>query len=114
MKINGGYEGFRAEGSPKTDWQATVAYTYDAERAWRRKSSRSPSFTKTYEQKPYGALRDDINSSTPHARPKRPIENVPRTGDLCAHRPAPRSSATRSTCARSTRSPNLAIVLPTA
>src|SRR6185295_4890002 len=29
VALKGGYEGYPAEGSPKTDWTANVAYTYD-------------------------------------------------------------------------------------
>jgi len=29
VNIKGCYEGYPAEGSPKTDWQATVSFAYD-------------------------------------------------------------------------------------
>jgi len=42
------------------------------------------SFTKIYDQKPQGALRDDINRLYPGLRIRKPIENLTRLGDLCA------------------------------
>ena len=40
--------------------------------------------TKTYWQKPHGALRDEINRLYSGMRVKKPIEGLTRTGDVCA------------------------------
>jgi len=40
--------------------------------------------TKTYMQKPQGELRDEISRIYPSMRVKKPIETLPRTGDICA------------------------------
>jgi Flp pilus assembly protein TadD len=84
ISLHGGYEGYPAEGKPKTDWDATVLYTYDEQTRVTREELNVTSFTKTYDQKPQGTLRDDINRLYPTMRAKRPIENVQRVGDLCA------------------------------
>jgi hypothetical protein len=84
VTIRGGYEGYPAEGKPKSDWAATVAYTYDDKSRVAKEELAVTSFNKTYELKPQGALRDDINRLYPTMRVKRPIENVQRIGDLCA------------------------------
>ncbi|MFL6246165.1 MAG: tetratricopeptide repeat protein [Thermoanaerobaculia bacterium] len=84
VNIRGGVEGFPAEGKPKTDWSATVSYAYDDKGRVAKEELAVTSFTKTYDQKPAGALRDDINKLYPSMRARRPIENVNRIGDLCA------------------------------
>jgi hypothetical protein len=84
VNIRGGVEGFAAEGKPKTDWSATVSYAYDDKGRVAKEELAVTSFTKTYDQKPVGALRDDINRLYPSMRAKRPIENVNGFGDLCA------------------------------
>ncbi|HEV7768369.1 MAG TPA: tetratricopeptide repeat protein [Thermoanaerobaculia bacterium] len=82
--LRGGYEGYPAEGKPKTDWAATIVWAYDEKSRLAKEELAVTSFTKTYDLKPQGALRDDINRLYPSMRVKRPIENVQRTGDLCA------------------------------
>lgn len=85
VTLKGGYEGFVPEGSPKTDWQATVSYAYDDKARVSKEELAVTSFAKMYQQKPQGALRDDINRLfTGGARVKKPIETMLRTGDLCA------------------------------
>ncbi len=84
VNIHGGVEGFAAEGKPKTDWSATVSYAYDDKGRVAKEELAVTSFTKTYDQRPAGALRDDISRLYPSMRAKRPIENVHRIGDLCA------------------------------
>jgi tetratricopeptide (TPR) repeat protein len=84
VNIHGGYEGYPAEGKPKTDWTATVAYSYDDQSRVEKEELKVTSFTKTYDQKPHGELRGDINRIYPTMRVRRPIENVQRAGDLCA------------------------------
>jgi tetratricopeptide (TPR) repeat protein len=82
--IKGGYEGFLAEGAPKTDWSAAIAYTYDDKGRVAKEELSLASLNKTYQQRPHGELRDETNRLYVSMRPKRPIENVHRVGDLCA------------------------------
>jgi tetratricopeptide (TPR) repeat protein len=84
VNLRGGNEGYPAEGKPKTDWAATIGYAYDEKGHVAKEELAVTSFTKTYDQKPNGALRDDVNRLYPSMRAKRPIENVQRIGDLCA------------------------------
>ncbi|HKO56320.1 MAG TPA: tetratricopeptide repeat protein [Thermoanaerobaculia bacterium] len=84
VKLAGGYTGFLPEGAPKVDWTATVAYTYDPNARVTKEELALTSMNKVYTQRPTGALRDDINKLYLGMRPNRPIENVIRTGDLCA------------------------------
>lgn len=84
VSLRGAVEGFVAEGKPKTDWAATVSYTYDDKRRVAKEELAVTSFTKTYDQKAAGAIRDEVNRLYPSMRVKRPIENVQRIGDLCA------------------------------
>jgi len=72
--FHGGYDGFPSEGAPHAAWQAELKSNQLA----------VTSFTKEYMQKPQGNLRDEVNALYPTMRVKRPIENVLRTGDLCA------------------------------
>lgn len=82
--IRGGYEGFPAEGKPKSEWTAAVDWTYDEKGRLAKEELTVTSMTKTYEQKPLGALRDEVQRLYPSMRARRPIENVQRVGDLCA------------------------------
>lgn len=84
VAVKGGYEGFPAEGAPKTDWQATIGYTYDGTGRVTREELAVTSLAKTYLQKPDGALRDEVNRIYTGMRVKRPLENVQRIGDVCA------------------------------
>ena len=84
VSLKGGYDGFPAEGSPKTEWQATVSYAYDDKARVSKEQLDVTSFTKTYQQKPQGALRDEVNHMFGGMRVKKPIETLLRTGDLCA------------------------------
>ena len=84
VAVKGGYQGFPAEGNPKTDWAANVVYTYDDKARVTKEEVTLAALNKTYESKPAGALRDDINRLYPNMRVKRPIENLQRSGDLCA------------------------------
>ncbi len=83
-KLHGGYEGFLAEGSPKTDWTASIAYAYDTNARETKEDLTVTSFTKMYTQKPYGTYRDEVTKIYPAMRVRRPIDNVVRMGDLCA------------------------------
>ncbi len=83
VKIKGGYEGFLAEGAPKTDWAATIAYSYDDKSRVSREELSLASLNKVYQQRPHGELRDEVNRLYTTMRPKKPLENVHRVGDLC-------------------------------
>lgn len=82
--IDGGYEGFPAEGAPSTRWQVAVVYNYDAAGRLVKEDLTLASFQKTYMQRPLGALREEASRMYVSMRPKRPIENAIRLGDLCA------------------------------
>lgn len=84
VALKGGYDGFPAEGAPKTEWAATIGYTYDAQGRVAREELAVTSLAKMYMQKPDGALRDEIGRIYAGMRVKRPIENVQRVGDVCA------------------------------
>lgn len=83
VNIKGGYEGYPAEGAPKTDWQTAITFTYDANGRVTKEDLAITSFSKIYTQKAAGALRDDISRLYLSMRARRPIENLVRTGDLC-------------------------------
>ncbi|HVR40415.1 MAG TPA: hypothetical protein VMU84_15065, partial [Thermoanaerobaculia bacterium] len=61
VKLKGGYDGYPAEGSPQTSWEAAVAYTYDDKARVTKEELSVTSLSKTYSQKPAGALRDETN-----------------------------------------------------
>ncbi|MEA2462638.1 MAG: hypothetical protein QOJ98_385 [Acidobacteriota bacterium] len=82
--IKGGYEGYQTEGKPKTDWTANVAYTYDDQARVTKEELAVTSLNKTYDAKPHGALRDDIQRLYQNFRVRRPLETAQRQGDLCA------------------------------
>ncbi len=71
VTIKGGYDGYVVEGSPKVEWQAAIAYSYDAQSRVSKEDLAVTSLAKTY-------------TMYPLMRVRRPIENVSRMGDLCA------------------------------
>lgn len=84
VTVRGGYDGFPAEGAPRSDWQAAIGYTYDTRGRVASEELNVASHAKTYTAKPDGELRDEINRVYSGMRVKRPIENVQRIGDVCA------------------------------
>lgn len=82
--ISGGYDGYVAEGAPKTQWTATIGYSYDEQGRVAKEELAVTSFEKTYQQKPHGALRDEVGKLYTTMRVKKPVENVGRVGDICA------------------------------
>jgi tetratricopeptide (TPR) repeat protein len=108
VKIAGGYDGFVAEGSPKTQWQATVGYTYDDQARVAKEELAVTSFEKVYNQKAIGAIRDEIGKLYPGMRLKKPVEAITRVGDVCA------SGLANPIDLRPfyAMSPNLAVALP--
>jgi tetratricopeptide (TPR) repeat protein len=81
--IKGGYDGWAAEGSPKTDWQANVGLSYDANGRVTREELAVMAMNKMYQQRPIGAVRDEVSRMYPSMRTKRPLEGINR-GDYCA------------------------------
>jgi tetratricopeptide (TPR) repeat protein len=84
VKIAGGYEGTVVEGSPRTDWTATIAYAYDTASRVTKEDLTVTAFSKIYKQKPYGAERGDVSKLYDRMRVNRPIENMLSAGDRCA------------------------------
>lgn len=84
VTVKGGYDGYVPEGSPKVEWQATVAYTYDEKKRIATEELNVTSMAKTYMQKPIDSLRDEISRLYPGMRVKKPVEGIQRAGDLCA------------------------------
>lgn len=111
VQLKGGYEGFQAEGKPKTDWTASVIYAYDDQSRVTKEELAVTSFTKTYDAKPHGALRDDVNRLYTTMRVRRPIENASRVGDLCASAGAQTLTNAIDLRPFYVMSPNLAIAL---
>jgi tetratricopeptide (TPR) repeat protein len=109
--IHGGYEGFAAEGKPKTDWTANVTYAYDDHSRVTKEELAVTSLTKIYDAKPHGALRDDINRLYPTMRAKRPVDSIQRSGDVCASAGATSLSNPIDLRPFYAMSPNLAIAL---
>ena len=82
-KIHGGYDGYTPEGSPRVDWDVTTSYAYDANGRLTKEDLAVTSMSKTFAAKPIGALRDEVAKFYLSMRPKRPVENISRVGDLC-------------------------------
>jgi Tfp pilus assembly protein PilF len=82
--ITSSYDGFAAEGAPKTTWTADVAWTYDDAGRVAKEELAVKTFEKTYQQKAQGELRDEVGRLYTTMHVKKPIENVSRVGDLCA------------------------------
>jgi tetratricopeptide (TPR) repeat protein len=87
VKLSGGYDGPAAEGTPSSKWAATIAYTYDpndpAARLLKEELAVT-SWVKIYQQRPHGALRDDVEKFYGGVRAKREIERIFVVGDVCA------------------------------
>jgi len=84
VKIKGGYDGYVVEGSPRVEWQAAIAYSYDPQSRVAKEDLAVTSLVKTYTNKPIGAERDEVSRIYPIMRVRRPVENASRVGDLCA------------------------------
>jgi len=82
VKIQGGYDGYAAEGSPRADWTATIAYTFDAASRVAKEDLAVTMMTKTYTAKPIGATREELSRVYPNMRVRKPLENAQR-GDYC-------------------------------
>jgi tetratricopeptide (TPR) repeat protein len=83
LKIRGGYNGPVVQGSPRLDWEANIAYTYDANGRLTKEDLALTSMTKTYTERPYGAERQEIGSLYQDMRVRKPIERMLSAGDRC-------------------------------
>ncbi len=111
VAIQGGYEGFAAEGKPKAEWTATVTYGFDEQQRVSKEELVVTSLSKTYEAKALGAIRDDLERIWPTMRVRRPIENAARSGDLCASAGAAALANAVDLRPFYTMSPNLGVAL---
>ncbi|HXG57809.1 MAG TPA: tetratricopeptide repeat protein [Thermoanaerobaculia bacterium] len=84
VSLTGGYDGYVVEGSPKVTWKANVSYVYDAKGRLAKEEFSLAGFEKIYNQKAVGHYRDEIERFYPRMRVRRPVENITRTGDVCA------------------------------
>lgn len=112
VTVRGGYDGFPAEGAPRSDWQAAIAYAYDTKGRVASEELNVTSQSKMYTAKPDGELRDEINRVYTGMRVKRPLENVQRIGDVCATAGSTLISNAIDLRPFYAVSPNLAIALP--
>ena len=112
VTVRGGYDGFPAEGAPRSDWQAAIAYAYDTKGRVASEELNVTSQAKMYTVKPDGALREEINRVYTGMRVKRPLENVQRIGDVCATAGSSLISNAIDLRPFYAVSPNLAIALP--
>lgn len=110
--MTGGYEGFPAEGSPSSNWTATVTYAYDSAGRVVSEELNVTSQSKSYNVRPLGELRDEVNRLYPTMRLKKSIEGLQRTGDLCVASGAAALANPVDLRPFYTLSPNLAIQLP--
>jgi Tfp pilus assembly protein PilF len=83
LKIRGGYTGPTVQGSPRTEWEATAAYAYDADGRLTKEELVVTSMTKTYEEKAYGMERQEVATLYPDMRVRKPVERLLATGDRC-------------------------------
>ena len=83
LKIRGGYTGTVVQGSPRLDWEANIAYAYDANDRLTREELAVASMVKTYMERPYGAERQEIATIYPEMRIRKPIERMLSLGDRC-------------------------------
>lgn len=112
VALRGGYEGYPAEGAPRSEWQASVNYAYDEKGRVAKEELSVTAHDKMYTLKPDGAIRDELNRVYGGVRVKRPLDSIQRLGDICAT-----SGSSLITNAIDLRpfyamSPNLAIALP--
>lgn len=105
------YDGYPVEGSPHTEWTASIAYTYDEVGRLAKEEFILGKYEKTYTAKAVGNVRDEIQRLDPNARPKKSID-VRRTGDHCALAGTMILGNQIDLRPLYTLSPNLAIQLP--
>ncbi|MDP9361884.1 MAG: tetratricopeptide repeat protein [Acidobacteriota bacterium] len=84
LKIRWGYTGTVVQGSPRMDWEANIAYAYDANDRLTKEELAVASMAKTYMERPYGAERQEIATMYPGMRVRKPIDRILSLGDRCA------------------------------
>lgn len=105
------YDGYPVEGSPRTEWNGTIAYTYDANGRVATEEFLLGRYEKTLSARAIGAIRDELHRLDPTARPKKPSD-IRRSGDLCATAGTMILGNQIDLRPLYTLSPNLAILLP--
>ncbi len=83
VKIRGGYNGTVVQGSPRLDWEANITFAYDTNDRLTKEDLALTSMTKTYNERPYGAERQETGSLYQDMRVRKPIERMLSTGDRC-------------------------------
>lgn len=84
LKIRGGYTGTVVKGSPRFDWEANVAYAYDAADRLTKEELIVGSMSKVYAERPYGAERQETSTLYQDMRVRKPIDRMLSMGDRCA------------------------------
>jgi Flp pilus assembly protein TadD len=112
LKIRGGYTGPTVQGSPHAEWEANVAYAYDANTHLTKEELAVTSMTKTYPDKAYGTQRQEIATLYPDMRVRKPVERLLATGDRCGVSGATILSNEMDLRPFYAFSPNLAMTLP--
>ena len=84
LKIRGGYTGTVVQGSPRFDWEANIAYSYDTNDRLTKEELAVTAMAKTYMERPYGAERQEIGALYQDMRVRKPIERILSLGDRCA------------------------------
>jgi tetratricopeptide (TPR) repeat protein len=83
VKIRGGYNGTVVQGSPRLDWEANITYAYDTNDRLTKEDLTLTSMTKTFNERPYGAERQEIGSLYQDMRVRKPVEHMLSAGDRC-------------------------------
>lgn len=83
VKVRGGYTGTVVQGLPRLDWEADIAYAYDADDRLTKEELVVASMIKTYMERPYGAERQEIAAMYPEMRVRKPIDRILGLGDRC-------------------------------
>jgi hypothetical protein len=83
LKIRGAYSGTVVQGAPRVEWETNIAYTYDTDSRLTKEDLALTSMTKTYMDRPYGALRQEMSTLYPEMRVRKPIERILSLGDRC-------------------------------
>jgi tetratricopeptide (TPR) repeat protein len=84
VNIGGGYDGFVAEGAPRTDWEVSIVNTFDDLGRISKEDLTVGSMTKTYSVRPAKGERATIALLYPTMRLKRPMTDLAVRGDFCA------------------------------
>ncbi|HEX3066981.1 MAG TPA: tetratricopeptide repeat protein [Thermoanaerobaculia bacterium] len=83
VKIRGGYNGTVVQGSPRLDWEANITFAYDTNDRLTKEELALTAMTKTYNERPYGAERQETGSLYQDMRVRKPIDRMLSAGDRC-------------------------------